>query len=853
MRGSNGEDGHGGNGAHSSSQQSHINHNHSSSEVSVSADDIRQKLSSLKRRGGGPRVSRRAASASQRQTLPPGMVDTKMIQAAAQAEQPSTPGPGDKSGSRYRKKGGPRERSHLGGGSGGGGSGGGGSGDGGSDGGGGNDEKWGQTRPLRLNQRQRQRMLGDERPIRPMGKEVEREQGGSVSAPAGHLSVSADDPLHQQQRRGREQQQKQQPPPQKRDYSADRAIRGRGSTGTTTTSSSGGGSINGGGSSNGGSSNSSGDGSSTRSSSRTGARDESNPGSEQPTAADEATTRTYLTREECTPVANPSAELRRVLHHLCSDQWDECFDALTSVRRLALHHSATLNMQLHTVMLGMMEATLNLRSSVAKNALLALNDVVVGMGHYLDPELDNVIPKLLKKASESSSGFIGAEADRCLMAMCTSCTQARVLSTLMSASSSRVPVVRAKAACHIGYCVSKLGNEVCSLRELNRLVNVGVKFMGEPVQDARHAGRRLLYSLYTHGAVELRQLQRLLQEREYRQLLELVQSGGPAPSDNVDFLITNSSKRGRQTPSARRSRSRSRSLSRQGSTASEENASGGGGGGGGSNTRGGGRKSRQNGDSSSASSSSGNFGGAVSNTGSSSSSSSSAEPYTLPPQFEVLPKLYQQMSSSDWRQRQESLRITVNLIVKNSRALTRTQDVLTVFDHLTPRLTDNNSKVNLCAVRAMHELIPAVRSHLSGVLPSFVSALASNLASTNKQIHAAASEAFNILMANVEPTTAFQPVIQIAASSKARVKAALFDRVTDMLPSVAVQKPSLCARYALPTALRAMDGSNGDLRLATHRLLKQLYRCMGDDMIRGVRTAQVSSAIKESVLSMVAR
>ena len=153
----------------------------------------------------------------------------------------------------------------------------------------------------------------------------------------------------------------------------------------------------------------------------------------------------------------------------------------------------------------------------------------------------------------------------------------------------------------------------------------------------------------------------------------------------------------------------------------------------------------------------------------------------------------------------------------------------------------------------MHELIPAVRSHLSGVLPSFVSALASNLASTNKQVHAAASEAFNILMANVEPTTAFQPVIAIAASSNPRVKAALFDRITDMLPSVAVKRPNLLVRHALPTALRAVDGSNGDLRLATHRLLKQLFRCMGEEMVRAVRTAQMSSAVKEHVLNIVTR
>jgi hypothetical protein len=69
---------------------------------------------------------------------------------------------------------------------------------------------------------------------------------------------------------------------------------------------------------------------------------------------------------------------------LCSEQWDECFDALTSVRQLALHHSDVLNLQLHTVMLGIMEATHNLRSSVAKNALLALHDVVGGTGIIID-------------------------------------------------------------------------------------------------------------------------------------------------------------------------------------------------------------------------------------------------------------------------------------------------------------------------------------------------------------------------------------------------------------------------------------------------------------------------------------
>ena len=272
--------------------------------------------------------------------------------------------------------------------------------------------------------------------------------------------------------------------------------------------------------------------------------------------------------------------------------------------------------------------------------------------------------------------------------------------------------------------------------------------------------------------------------------------GGPSNGGVVDFLVTNSRSRRTATP-GRRNRNRSRSRTRSSSLANE---------------------------------------------------TSKAESI---PELQALPNLYAQMGGSDWRARQDALREVVKLVVTHKGALGSQAACLRVFDHVTPRLTDNNSKVNLYAVKAMHQLIPAAREHISSVLPSFLSALASNLASASRQIYAAASEAFTILMANVESTTAFKPVLGIAASSSPRVKAALFDRITDMLPSVAAKKPDLLVRHALPTVLSSVDGCNGDLRLATHRLLKQLYRCMGDEMIRAVRIAHVASAVKETVLQIV--
>lgn len=565
----------------------------------------------------------------------------------------------------------------------------------------------------------------------------------------------------------------------------------------------------------------------------------------------------YLTREQCLPVANPTTEMRRILHNLASGEWDECFEALNGVRRLALHHSNVLNMQLHTVVLGVLDASSNLRSSVAKNALLAIHDLVIGMGNCLDPELDGIIPKLLKRASESSSGFLGEEANRALAAMCAHCSPSKVLASLIAASSSRAPAVRSRAACHIEHCVKSMGTDANNLRDLGRVINVGVKFMSEPVQEARHAGRRILYHLYSLGAVEKRQLQRLLQEREYRQVMEQAKRGNaPNPGNSLEFLVTNSRRRSGGTPAHRnRSRSRTRnSTQASSSTAESRNTTreitkvlvGKGDADGSAPGQYGKRMSERRRKGSSLPkgdrAGSGRGGGREGTTR-----------QQLPPQFDVLPRLYSQLASSDWRQRQDAVRRTVSLVVTNAGELTDTADCLSIFDNLTPRLADNNSKVNLCAVRAMHNLIPAVRNHLSAVLPSFVDALASNLASTNKQIHAAASEAFNILMANVDAATAFQPVLNIAGGSTPRVKAALFDRITDMLPTVAVKRPNYLARYALPAALRAIDGANGDVRLATHRLLSQLHRCMGDDMIRAVRTAHVSSVVKDNVLMMISR
>eukprot|EP00904_Undaria_pinnatifida_P006296 jgi/Undpi1/2797/HiC_scaffold_14.g06174.m1 len=110
----------------------------------------------------------------------------------------------------------------------------------------------------------------------------------------------------------------------------------------------------------------------------------------------------YLTIQDIRPSPNPTQELQRAMSSLPRDTWPEIFHTLNSVRRLAVHHAALLGSQshLHALVRDVLGHVENLRSQVAKNALLTLTDLWRGLGGALDPELPMVCPVLVKKLAD---------------------------------------------------------------------------------------------------------------------------------------------------------------------------------------------------------------------------------------------------------------------------------------------------------------------------------------------------------------------------------------------------------------------------------------------------------------------
>jgi len=61
----------------------------------------------------------------------------------------------------------------------------------------------------------------------------------------------------------------------------------------------------------------------------------------------------------------------------------------------------------HAVVLDVLGLVENLRSSVAKNALLCLNELIIVLGKQVDSEIDMIFDKVIKKAADTNV-FISA-------------------------------------------------------------------------------------------------------------------------------------------------------------------------------------------------------------------------------------------------------------------------------------------------------------------------------------------------------------------------------------------------------------------------------------------------------------
>ena len=189
------------------------------------------------------------------------------------------------------------------------------------------------------------------------------------------------------------------------------------------------------------------------------------------------------------------------------------------------------------------------------------------------------------------------------------------------------------------------------------------------------------------------------------------------------------------------------------------------------------------------------------------------------------------LSSSDWAARIQGVTSLCELATDHGEALcARGGRLLTVFDALTPRLTDSNSKVNVVALQALQQMVPALREGLPSVVSTLVPALATSLASSNAQVRSITPGVLETLITDVDHGALIQPFANCVLYSPPKARPMMVDKLRELATSVYAAKPQLVVKHAVPTAFRLLEDNRADLRAGTVQLIRVLHVLLGPSL-----------------------
>lgn len=419
--------------------------------------------------------------------------------------------------------------------------------------------------------------------------------------------------------------------------------------------------------------------------------------------------------EELEPHPSPLSALKPAYESIkrgaTQETWAEATVGLVSVRQLVMYNPDVVLGDLHAVVEAVLREVQNLRSIVARLAIMTIGDLVERLAKPIEgKELDRSIAALLKKAgAEAGSSFIIASIDECLDRIIRSVSTGKFISSLLLNSSHKASIVRRMVAEKICKSIEIVQLKIYSIKDLDRMLVCLFKFAEDTDPGIRYQSRKSMYLLGSHDCFDQALAKALSGSALSRanDAVEKVRRNGPGapPKDpkarSVSAGIRESSSPKRPVPPKHDPETSSGTPTRKTRTRVPSARSGAG-------------VRRAN----------------------------SAAPMS-PALTEKLNELIATLTSADWKMRDAAVEAAEALVVREGVALK--PGLGRFFDAFGERLSDSNSKVNRKALESFGRMIPHLSEAFEGQAPlinELVSKISPNLASKNKVI---SDEAFAAL------------------------------------------------------------------------------------------------------------
>jgi DNA-binding phage protein len=510
------------------------------------------------------------------------------------------------------------------------------------------------------------------------------------------------------------------------------------------------------------------------------------------------------------------------------ETWVEACEGLQVLRQLLAHDPEQLKAQLHTVTIAVVEAVQNLRSTVARTAILLLSDLYATLTKAAEPDLDVTVSALLAKlAAEAGSVFICEETDRALDLMRQNVSAKAAINSLLLAAAHRTPIVRRAVAKHLGEIIAVSGPRLLATRECDRMLASFATLSQDASPETRFLARRAFHLMCGWDDFE-KTLARALAGPRLKEVQELVatlraKGLGDMPVDP---------KLARHAAAA----AGSAGLSSAGGSSSalgdtlrrplpkrtpSTSSNGGGGGGGGNGT------------------------GSLPPTPTTplppaprAGSSLTTAPS---PRNEVLKEAAKEqtaalivaLTAEDWRVRDRGLGDLEQFAVQSPRDLAIALTKL--LDAFAPRLSDINSKVNLHALEVLARLVPVLGPALDGgALAQLVPVLSQCLASKSAAILGVALECLRLLPDHVDALVLLPVYCNATEFGNSKVMDAMTPLLCALVPRLYPQHAKMLIKHAAALAHKLLSDGKLPQKTAGTAITNALYAEMSEAFLLSV-------------------
>ena len=131
----------------------------------------------------------------------------------------------------------------------------------------------------------------------------------------------------------------------------------------------------------------------------------------------------------------------------------------------------------------------SLRSSLAKNAMIAMMEMLFSMKKMLDPEVENLLTRLIKKSMDTNN-FISEEVRKCTASLCLNCSDSKILPTLLSFKDTKSAPCKVSMAYCFEAMIDKNGAKILQIKDFDKFLTCLANLVCDGSLEVRQGSKK---------------------------------------------------------------------------------------------------------------------------------------------------------------------------------------------------------------------------------------------------------------------------------------------------------------------------------------------------------------------------